>query len=337
MRVLYIGQYGKGSTSRMRGECLQEILAPASFEVIDLDEPIHNAPRAFRSLGWRYNIGPLIGDVSRFVHERLNGVYDLAWIDKGVFIGPGVLGAIKANVKVHYTPDTAIVFNKSRQFFGSIPLYDYCITTKSFEIEDFKKKGAREVLFCTQGYDARVHRPRVPVEEKSGIVFVGRCEPSREQLVAKLLEKKAPVTLAGANWEKFVRKYRNNPSLTYFGPGLYGDSYADIISRSQLGLGLVSKLFPERHTTRTLEMPACGTALATERNEDTLSIFSEEEVFFYRDTQELVEAVPALLADPDKLNRIAEAGYRRVTQGGFDYLSILRNLLSKMNIHAESV
>src|ERR1700743_860255 len=135
MKVLYIGQYAEGSTSRMRGESLKAILQPASFDVMDLDEPISGTPKPFRSLGWHYHTGPLIGNIERFVRGRLDGVYDLAWIDKGAFIGADLLRAIKADVKVHYTPDTAIVFNKSRPFFGSIPLYDYCITTKSFEIE----------------------------------------------------------------------------------------------------------------------------------------------------------------------------------------------------------
>jgi spore maturation protein CgeB len=116
---------------------------------------------------------------------------------------------------------------------------------------------------------------------------------------------------------------------------VFGETYAALISGSVLGLGLLSKRFPERHTTRTLEIPACGTALATERNEDTLSIFREEEVLFYQDTLELIEAVPALLNDRDRLEKIAQAGYRRVTQGEFDYLSILRDLLRKMNIHEE--
>jgi spore maturation protein CgeB len=335
MRVLYIGQYGEGSTSRMRGENLKVLLARASFEVIDLDEPIRRTRQPFRSLGWRYTSGPLIGKIDRFVRERLNGEYDLAWIDKGIFIGAGLLRDIRAGLKVHYTPDTAIVFNQSRLFNSSIPLYDYCITTKSFELEAFKQKGAREVLFCTQGYDARVHRPSVPTGEKNGVVFVGLCEPSREHLLANLLERKVPLTLAGKNWEKFVRKHRNNPCLNYIGQGVFGETYAALVSGGQLGLGLLSKRFPERHTTRTLEIPACGTALATERNEDTLSIFGEEEVFFYRDTRELIEAVPALLNDRERLDKIAQAGYQRVTQGEFDYLSILRGLLRKMNIHEE--
>src|SRR6185312_15908515 len=226
MRVLYIGQYGAGSTSRMRGENLKTLLAPTTFEVIDIDEPIRGTRQPFRSLGWRFNSGPLIGNIASFIRNRLEGTYDLVWVDKGIFLGANVLGEIRAGLKVHYTPDTAIVFNKSRLFNSCIPLYDYCITTKSFEIEAFKQKGAREVLFCTQGYDARVHRPIDPPGKRNGAVFVGLCEPSREEVLAKLIEKKVAVTLAGQNWDKFVARYRNNPSLSYIGKGVFGETYA---------------------------------------------------------------------------------------------------------------
>lgn len=332
MRVLYIGQYGDGSTSRMRGENLRTLLGTASFEVIDIDEPIYRTSRLFRSFGWRYKSGPLIGNIERYIRNRINGHYDLVWIDKGIFLGAGLVSAIKAETKVHYTPDTAILFNQSRPFFESIPCYDFCITTKSFEIEAFREKGAKEVLFCTQGYDSRIHHPYHAFHEKEGIVFVGHCEAEREYILAKLLERKLKVMLAGPNWEKFARKYRTDNYLSYIGKGVYGEEYGSLISKGRLGLGLLSKWFPERHTTRTLEIPACGTALASEKNEDTLSIFSEEEVLLYNDPRELIEKAEFALSDPLYLEKLTQKGFQRVTKGGFDYLSILKNLLVQMKV-----
>lgn len=39
--------------------------------------------------------------------------------------------------------------------------------------------------------------------------------------------------------------------------------------------GALSRRFPERHTTRTFEIPACGTVLITEWNEE-ISVFLGE-------------------------------------------------------------
>jgi len=332
MRVVYIGQYGEGSTSRMRGENLRTILQDAVFEVVNIDEPIFRTNALFRSLGWRYHKGPLLGNVAKYIRQKVSGHYDLVWVDKGVFIDAPVLDGIKGALKVHYTPDTGIVFNRSDAFFRSIPVYDYCITTKSFEMDAYREKGARQMLFCTQGYDVRIHRPYIPFEKKDGVVFVGHCEPARESILARLLEDNIRVTLAGPNWERFAAKYRNKSGLSYIGKGVYGEDYGKLLSSGLVGLGLLSRWFPERHTTRTLEIPACGTALATERNEDTTAIFREGEAMFYTDEQELIEKIRFALNDRPYLRTVTEKGHQRVRNGDFDYISILRGLLQNMNI-----
>jgi spore maturation protein CgeB len=316
----------------MGGENLKAILQGAVFEVVNIDEPIYRTNSLFRSLGWRYHRGPLVNNVAKFIQAKVSGYYDLVWIDKGVFIDAHVLDGIKGALKVHYTPDTGIIFNRSGAFFRSIPLYDYCITTKSFEMDAYREKGAREVLFCTQGYDMRVHRPYVPFEKKDGVVFVGHCESARESILAGLLESDIKVTLAGPNWERFASKYRNKGRLFYLGKGVYGEDYGRLLSGGLVGLGLLSRWFPERHTTRTLEIPACGTALATERNEDTAAIFGEGEAMFYADGKELIEKVKKAFTDRTFLQTVTEEGHARVVNGAFDYVSILRRLLREMQI-----
>lgn len=337
MKVVYIGQYGEGSTSRMRGERLRELLSPASFQVIDLDRPLHAHSRLVRSIGWRLHAGPLITAVNRYIRKEAGGDYDLCWVDKGNFITPATLRAIKTGRLVHYTPDTAIVYNRSRHFFDSIPLYDYCITTKSFEVEGYCNRGVRNLLFCTQGYDPQIHRPYTPFDEKDGTVFVGLWEEGKERFLARLLEEKIKVTLAGAQWERFVRRYRNNPLLRYVGTGVFGEEYARLLSGARIGLGLLSKWFPELHTTRTIEIPACGTALAGERNSDTQGIFSEDQALLFGDESELLEKVRRALADAAYCGQVTEAGYRRITEGGFDYSSILRNIFLQMGVTVKTI
>jgi spore maturation protein CgeB len=332
MKVLYIGQYGKGSTSRMRGECLQEILGPATFQVIDLDEPLHGHSRLISSLGWRFHTGPLVSSVNRHIREQMAGPYDLVWVDKGNFIEPETVRTLPTDRCIHYTPDTAITHNRSGAFFRSIPLYEYCITTKSFELEGYRLKGARNLLFCTQGYDIRTHRPYAPWEQKDGTVFVGLREGGKERYLAMLLEQKIKVTLAGAGWEKFARRYRHHPLLNYVGTGVYGEAYARLLSGARVGLGLLSDRFPELHTTRTIEIPACGTAVAGERNSDTQDIFSEDQALLFSDETEFLEKVRRALLEPDYCRRISENGYRRITGDGFDYASILKKLLRQMGI-----
>lgn len=325
-----------GCTTHMRGEYLKKILKPEEFRVVDIDFPIAETSPLFRSIGWRFKSGPLIWNINNYFEKRIKGAgnFDLVWIDKGVFFRPGILEKLKSNSNtlVHYTPDTAFSLNQSELFYQALPLYDYCITTKSFEKKFYEESNVNHLLYCTQGYDPGLHRIYHSFEEKHGIAFVGLYEDSRAEVLAKLLERKLQIRLAGEGWRSFAHKFRRKENFNYLGEGLFGEAYARLISGSLIGLGLLAKKFPELHTTRTFEIPACGTALVTERNDETKSFFSDDEAIFFSDIPELIERVESLMAHPESLNTISEKGYQRISWGGYDYPSILAGLLKQMDL-----
>ncbi|NIK91357.1 glycosyltransferase [Mangrovimonas sp. CR14] len=335
MKVLYIGQFTQGTTSRMRGETLERVLNPALFKVIDTNIPFYQTNKLVRSFGFRYKFGPLIDKINKFIEESATGAFDLIWVDKAVFVTDSITEKLRSLAKtlVHYTPDTAFLENRSRHFYRSIKYYDFLITTKSFEEEAYLKYVKKDkLLYITQGFDKRVHLPRNSFEEKQdSIVFIGLNEPSREHVLDRLLEEGIRVQLAGKNWGKYIGQ---NPSenLEFLGESLYKDAYAQTISRAYFGLGLVSKRFPELHTTRTFEIPACGTLLLTERNIETLSIFNEEEALFFSDLDELVNKVKYYLNNIKDLKEKTENGFNKVTNMGYDYESQLKDLCKTMGL-----
>lgn len=336
MRVLYIGHYGYGSTSRMRGEILKTLLQADAFTVIDIDIPVNATPRFYRSLGWRCYIGPLISNINRCVLSVIEHgeLFDVIWIDKGVYIRPRILSRLKAKSSklIHYTPDTAFRYNRSKLFFDGIHLYDYCITTKSFEIETYSSRGAKEILFCTQGYDPGIHHPYHDFSEKKGVCFVGLYESWRAACIQVLLERGIYIKLAGHGWASFVKKNSHFKHFDYYGEGLFGEAYAKLISGSLVGLGFLSKKFPELHTTRTFEIPACGTILVTERNEEISKFYNDDEVIFFKDIEPLPEKIITILGNEEKLRELSRKGYEAVRRNHYEYKSILSDLLKEMNL-----
>ncbi|MBL7698729.1 MAG: glycosyltransferase [Chitinophagaceae bacterium] len=334
MRVLYIGHYDVGSTSRMRGEYLKELLPGGTFTVINIDPPLNATPKIMRSIGWRYKKGPLIRNINNYIRQQLsnNYSYDLVWIDKGVFVDPEIVFSLKNNSGrlVHFTPDPAFTYHRSRLFYEALPQYDYCVTTKSFEIESYKAFGVK-TIFCTQGFDPRVHKPHHTPREKQGVVFIGHKEEEREYIVSKLVEKNIKITIAGNHWEKFSARRKHKSNLIYKGKGIFGDDYAKELSAALLGLGLLSRWVPELHTTRTFEIPACGTALVTEHNPEIGSVFSDDEVIYYDDAEEAIEKIEHYVLKRDKLLPITENGFKKVTEGGYSYPEILSKILKQVN------
>jgi spore maturation protein CgeB len=158
------------------------------------------------------------------------------------------------------------------------------------------------------------------------VIFIGLFESAREELLSALLKENIPVALAGKNWKAFVKDHKDFP-LTYLGDGLFSEAYANSISESAIGLGLVSKRFPELHTTRTFEIPACGTLLVTERNKETSSFFKEDEVIFYSSMGELVSKIKFYLNQEEELKKMTKKAVKRVNEFGFDYQSQLKKVL----------
>lgn len=131
--------------------------------------------------------------------------------------------------------------------------------------------------------------------------------------------------------EKFVKLHATD-HLNYLGSGVFGDDYVKAISSCLYAWGSVSKWIPEKHTTRTFEIPACKTALLTERNSEIESFYTDDEVIYYENIDNLIEKVKYYNIHKDKLKILIEKGYTKVQTGGFDYESIMRNLLQRMEI-----
>ncbi len=335
MKFLYIGQFSEGTTSRMRAETLKEVLSPSEFEVIDTHIPFYKSHVVFRSMAFRFKIGPLVSETNNFILHNIGNDYDVIWVDKAIFIKPEVTKRLRqvTNQLIHYTPDTAFEGNQSVHFYNSLKYYDYCITTKSFEekqyleyIEQFK------LIFLPQGFDRKVHYPRFTFEQKENkVIFIGLNEPSREVAITTLLRHKIKVDLAGKNWKTFVKK-NNLDGLTFLGDSLFKDDYAKAISGSMFGMGLVSKRFPELHTTRTFEIPACGTALLTERNVETEMFFEEDEVIFFSTYDDMAKRILHFMEEKKGLQQLTQKGYKRVIEKGYDYESELQQICCKIGI-----
>jgi spore maturation protein CgeB len=334
MKVMYVGQCEEGSTSRMRFEILTTLLN-SKLELINISEVLSSSNKIVRSVGWRYKIGPLIWRISKLINEHLEKKenYDLIWIDKGVFIPIEVMKKLREKTikLVHFTPDPAFFYHKSKLFYNSISLYDFCITTKTYEIDLYKKFGAKNVLYCTQGYDERIHKPLHKFEDKKyEVCFIGHYERIRETILQNLLNSNIQVVLAGIKWKEFVSLNKNRGNLIYLGENLAGIEYVETISNSYISLGLISNWVPEKHTTRTFEIPACGTLLITPKNEEIKNFYNEKDVIYFEDNFEIVQKVRELLNDKSRLQEISNNGTIRVNEGNFSYQKQLKSILKSI-------
>jgi spore maturation protein CgeB len=335
MRILYCGSLASGRTCLMRKKVLEEF----GHEVFPFDtDPYYRMggrylSAIFRRLQW----GPNFSALHRILVREADTLKpDVVWIDKGILIGPETLKLIKQrNLKillVHYTGDPLIRYHRSRSFLDSIPLYDILFTTKEYELVDYKGLGAQNLKLVGMGFSRNDHRPiqltENDIEELgSDISFIGHCEPWYVEQLSPLLELNVRFAIWGPGWHKakhFKRVYRGN--------GVYGEEYTKAICASKISIGLLSKLAPDDITTRTLEIPACGTFLLAERTQKHQRYFREsEEAEFFSDGKELLEKCRYYLEHDEERQRIASAGRQACLTLGYSYHDRMRAMMGEIN------
>lgn len=318
---------------------LKSLIPGWDFIVIDTHIPFFKTPFVFRSVGFRTKSGPLIDKTNKFILDQTaEDHYDLIWTDKAVYITQKTTRVLreKTNLLIHYTPDPAFTFHRSPHFINSLKYYNLVVTTKTYELSHYQQYlPENSLMFIPQGVNiSPILTGEKGGEKKKGMVFIGHYEKERGEIIRELLRNEVPVALAGIKWGRFVNKMKSNPFLEYLGTGIYGPDYFRILGSYQFGWGTLSRWVPEKHTTRTFEIPACRTALVSERNEEICSFFSEEEAILYSSPQEMIDKLKYFMVHPRELEEVTRKGYEKMASGQFSYETQLREILVKAGINA---
>lgn len=248
----------------------------------------------------------------------------LVLVTKGMFVRPDTLGLIKIETGatlINYATDDP--FNpvvSTSDMRAAIPLYDLYATTKRANIEDLRQAGCRNPVYVGFGYDPELHFPESPMPDEahcwaSDVVFIGGCDADRVPFFEALAQlPHLNLRLYGGYWNRH-RKLRS-----YWRGFAVGREYRLALCSSKIAPCLVRRANRDAHVMRTFEIPACGVFMLAERTEEHLELFEEDkEAAYFSSPQELVDKVRYYLAHDEERQRIAGAGYRRVTSGKHTY------------------
>lgn len=264
----------------------------------------------------------------------------VVWIDKGLFVHPETVQAMRdaGVLLVHCLHDDfRYRLYRGSPFERAIPHYHLHLVTRPSNVEELREMGAQTVERFLFSYEPSVHRPLpslgVGDPYNADVVFVGHYEPGRESPVAWAAAAGPRVAVWGPGWTGAGRRALQRAgaqSGIVRGNGLWGDDYARVLS-GRIGLGLLSRWMRDRHTCRTMEIPACGGLLLGERTEEHLELFDEgREALFFDGRDELEDRVRYLLREPRRRAEIAEAGRQRCIHSGYDHVSEARRHLLRI-------
>jgi len=356
VKVLFIGNLAEGQTSLMRMEVLRELghnISSLSTEVYWASAHVITR-RLQKSLG-RGGVVEKIN--SEFIEAVRRSRPDIIWAEKQEYFKPEVLREISGmGIKIiHYTPDPyfSLSWKRTKLLDECLPLYDCLITSKKYELEEYHKVNSN-VIYIPLGFSDSVHRPSLTndpaVRERyaSDVSFIGGWEPRREEdLNALMRDVNCTLKIWGYGWEflqdghwtprrwwamrrnagreKFTIKVNPLLSQAIQGDGAYGGEYARALSGAKINIGFLRKICPDQHTTRTFEIPACGSLLLADRSVEHSEFFKEgEEADYFSSKEEMIDKVQFYLSNESARKRIAINGFNRCQTSGYSYKEILK-------------
>ena len=335
MKILYVGTIYLGGTCHDRLVAMKDIgLQVTLFDTMPYLNGGFKICRSFRN---RTKAGPNISRLNKDLLSMVAKSKDFThiWFDKATLIWPTTLKKIKQItnvVLIHYTPDPQIVLHRSRHFIKSISVYDVMFTTKPFEMDLYKKLGAKSVNLTYQAYDKHRFYPRTPSPEDilkygSDVVFVGHYEKYRADCIKAIAQSGVNVKIWGGYWPGYAKWHRWAGNVV-MGKSVICEQYSMVLSSAAICLGLLSRFIPETTTTRSFEIPACGAFMLADRTKEHTEFFKEDkEAVFFSSKKELVEKVHYYLEHPEQRKSIADAGRQRCLNSGYSFHDRLNEIL----------
>jgi spore maturation protein CgeB len=283
---------------------------------------------------------------------------DLVWAEKQEFLTASTIEALRrlGSKLVHFTPDPyfSVNWKRTQLMDEAIQAFDILVYCKRYEQSAYGALG-KPVFYMPLGYCDEIHRPLRSDDPRwaSDVGFLGGWEPRREHLLLVLAAAGIKLKIWGGYWE-FLRDGKWTPRRQFIlkqlagsdkfrirrdevlgrawqGGEVYADDYARALTGAKIGLGLLRKVCPDQHTTRTFEIPACGSMLLAERTDEHCEFFSEgKEADFFASTEELVDKARFYSGAESARLRVAAAGFERCVKSKYAYVHRLAAVMSEL-------
>ena len=366
-KILYLGEISPGQTACMRMRALERL----GHEVVGVNtvQPWREARWLERQLQRRLSRGSIVRAINASVLDAAGAFHpDLVWADKQEFLQAQTLQALRqlGACTVHFTPDPyfTLSWKQTPLQTQALQAFDVLAYCKAYERKTYEALG-KPLIYMPLGYCNEVHRPLASADPRwhCAVGFLGGWEPRRQQLIgavaAAVPSVLGGVKIWGGHWDFLLTgkaglrkslilrqlagpeswRVQRQPWIENClqGDEVYGDDYARALSGSGIGLGFLRQVCPDQHTTRTFEIPACGSMLLADRTEEHQQFFEEgKEAEFFSCQAELVDKARFYSSHNSARTRIAAAGMLRCQRSGYSYLERMRGVLQTLGFSPQA-
>ena len=278
-------------------------------------------------------------NINKKILENLNkNKINILWVENGITILPNVIKKIKS----HYPFIKLIALseddmfqrhNQSLWYLKTLKYYDYVFTTKIYNLDELKILGAKKTLLFLDSYDERYHKPfslsnLEKIKFNTNVCAIGAYEKQRAETLNYIAQNGVEITIWGNGWDQMKNPHSLLKIKNAF---LYGDNYSKAISGCKINLNFLRKINRDRITSRSIEIPACGGFMISERTNLQMEIFKEgEHAEFFSDNAELLKKIKFYLNNEQKRKRIADNGYKKCVSSKLSMKFQLNSIIERI-------
>lgn len=318
MRILFVGDLQIGTNSR---SLFDGLLAEGhDTRGVDISPSIRprRLSRLWHSLRVQKQVTPeedlriraQVGALHTAMKPQLLIAIKTIHYDQSTFLESGIPVAVHVSFD-----DVSNSFNTSPRYMETEAAWSAIVTTKKHNVDELYSRGAQRVQFIWGAYDPLFRRREAPLLGRPyQIGFIGAARPDRIALPMELA-RLAPRSSAvyGPQWR---RHYPLGVRGTFIPGNATASNYTKAANSIQIGLVLLNSDNRDMHTNRSFETPATGQLVLAQRTAEHLEILAEDrEALYFEAKEELQEKYQFAKANPAAMERLAEAGYERITRG----------------------
>jgi spore maturation protein CgeB len=250
---------------------------------------------------------------------------DLVWIFKGMEIWPETLDKIKSKgIKlVNYNLDHPFRYiskgSGNNNVLHSIPLFDLHMSYSQMILEELKNKyPGIKTFHLPFGFHDYVRDMKFQETEIPKVGFIGHADRHRAKALLMLAENGVPIDVFGPHWNRYFPRKSNHIQVY---PAVVGNEYWSTLHRYRAQLNLFRDHNTGSHNMRSFEIPASGGIMLANYSTEQASYFKEnEEAFYFRDDQALLERIHYILnMNWSQAEQIRKAARHRSMTSGYAY------------------
>ena len=343
MTILFFGFHDESSTARHRAEAFRRL--GHDVTILCAQEAIepYCKNRILNAVHYRTGYALLRSVVMRWVLSQVRGKrFDMCFVDGGELLSLASLSALRQHtpkiVLFNHDDSTGLCDgNRFHTMRKALPGYDACLVVRPFNVAEFERLGARHVVHVFRSYDEVMHAPPapgpIPPQFDNDVVFIGRNIPNegRDVFLLELITQGIKPAIWGDNWKESPHWAKLAPY--WKGGSISGQDYANAMHHARICLGMLSKGNRDEHTTRTMEVPFAGGLLCAERTPEHRQLYAEgREAVFWSDASECAALCKRLLAHPDEIARIKQAGHQRVLRNKVGNEDLCRTAIKALGL-----